>query len=103
MLGIHSPSTVFKDEIGQYIDLGIAEGIDDYTSPIQSAMSSLSDMTQSGFSMATQAISAGSERRPELAMAGYGDLTIPVYIGQQKFAQAVVGANQMNNYRSGGR
>lgn len=103
VLGIHSPSTVFKDEIGQYIDLGIAEGIDDYANPIQSAMSSLSDMTQSGFSMATQAISAGSEQRPELAMAGYGDLTIPVYIGQQKFAQAVVGANQMNNYRSGGR
>lgn len=102
-LGIHSPSAVFRDDIGQMIDLGLAEGIEDYTSPIQSAMSSLSDMTQSGFSMATQAISAGSERRPELAMAGYGDLTIPVYIGQQKFAQAVVGANQMNNYRSGGR
>ena len=103
VLGIHSPSAVFKDEIGQYIDLGIAEGIDDYANPIQSAMGKLSDMTQSGFSMATHAISAGSERRPELAMAGYGDLTIPVYIGQQKFAQAVVGANQMNNYRSGGR
>lgn len=102
-LGIHSPSAVFRDDIGQMIDLGLAEGIEDYTSPIQSAMSSLSDMTQSGFSMATQAISSGSERRPELAMAGYGDLTIPVYIGQQKFAQAVVGANQMNNYRSGGR
>lgn len=103
VLGIHSPSTVFKDEIGQYIDLGIAEGIDDYANPIQSAMGRLSDMTQSGFSMATQAISAGSERQPQLAMAGYGDLTIPVYIGQQKFAQAVVGANKMNNYRSGGR
>ena len=102
-LGIHSPSAVFRDDIGQMIDLGLAEGIEDYTSPIQSAMSSLSDMTQSGFSMATQAISAGSERQPELAMAGYGDLTIPVYIGNQKFAQAVVGANQMNNYRSGGR
>ena len=102
-LGIHSPSTVFRDDIGQMIDLGLAEGIEDYTSPIQSAMSSLSDMTQSGFSMATQAISAGSERQPQLAMAGYGDLTIPVYIGQQKFGQAVVSANQMNNYRSGGR
>ena len=102
-LGIHSPSTVFRDDIGQMIDLGLAEGIEDYTSPIQSAMSSLSDMTQSGFSAATQAISAGSERQPQLAMAGYGDLTIPVYIGQQKFGQAVVSANQMNNYRSGGR
>jgi hypothetical protein len=66
-------------------------------------MGKLSDLTQSGFSMATQAISAGSERQPQLAMAGYGDLTIPVYIGNQKFGQAVVNANQMNNYRSGGR
>ena len=103
VLGIHSPSAVFKDEIGQYIDLGIAEGIDDYANPIQSAMGRLSDMTQSGFSMATQAISAGSERQPELAMAGYGDLTIPVYIGNQKFGQAVINANQLSNYRSGGR
>jgi hypothetical protein len=102
-LGIHSPSAVFRDDIGQMIDLGLAEGIEDYTSPIQAAMSSLSDMTQSGFSMATQAISSGTEKQPQLAMAGYGDLTIPVYIGNQKFGQAVVNANQINNYRSGGR
>lgn len=38
-----------------------------------------------------------------LAAAGSGNITVPVYIGNQKFAQAVVGANQINNYRSGGR
>ena len=38
-----------------------------------------------------------------LAAAGGGNITVPVYIGQQKFAQAVVSANQMNNYRNGGR
>lgn len=102
-LGIHSPSSVFRDDIGQMIDLGLAEGIKDYTNPIQAAMSSLSDMTQNGFSVATQAISAKPDRQPQLAMAGYGDLTIPVYIGNQKFGQAVVNANQVNNYRSGGR
>lgn len=32
-----------------------------------------------------------------------GNITIPVYIGQNKFAQAVVSANQVNNYRNGGR
>lgn len=37
-----------------------------------------------------------------LAMAD-SNITIPVYIGQNKFAQAVVNANQSNNYRSGGR
>ena len=39
----------------------------------------------------------------QLAAAGGGNITVPVYIGQQKFAQAVVSANQNNNYRSGGR
>lgn len=39
----------------------------------------------------------------QLAAAGGGNITVPVYIGQQKFAQAVVNANQLNNYKSGGR
>ena len=39
----------------------------------------------------------------QLAAAGGGNITVPVYIGQQKFAQAVVKANQSTNYRSGGR
>lgn len=29
LLGIHSPSTVFRDEVGQYIALGVAAGIED--------------------------------------------------------------------------
>ena len=102
-LGIHSPSSVFRDDIGQMIDLGLAEGIEQYTSPIQSAMSGLTDMTQSRFSMASQAISAGSGEQPQLAAAGYGNITIPVSIGNRKLDTLVVGANQMNNYRSGGR
>lgn len=102
-LGIHSPSSVFRDDIGQMIDLGLAEGIEQYTSPIQSAMSGLTDMTQNRFSMASQAISAGSGEQPQLAAAGYGNITIPVSIGNRKLDTLVVGANQMNNYRSGGR
>jgi len=39
----------------------------------------------------------------QLAAAGGGTITVPVYIGQQKFAQAVVDANRINNYRNGGR
>lgn len=39
----------------------------------------------------------------QLAAAGGGNITVPVYIGQTKFAQAVVNANQSNVYRSGGR
>ena len=102
-LGIKSPSRVFRDQVGQMIDLGLAEGIDEYTNPIQKAMSSLSDMTQGGLDVATQLTAPPAYQRSELAVAGMGDLTVPVYIGNQKFAQAVVSANQMNNYRSGGR
>lgn len=102
-LGIKSPSKVFRDQVGQMIDLGLAEGIEDYTSPVQKAMSSLSDMTQNGMNAATQLTDQPAYQRSELAVAGMGDLTVPVYIGNQKFAQAVVSANQMNNYRSGGR
>lgn len=39
----------------------------------------------------------------KLAAAGGGNITVPVYIGQQKFAQAVVDANQVNRLRNGGR
>lgn len=38
-----------------------------------------------------------------LASAGCGNITVPVYIGQQKFAQAVARAEQVTNYRNGGR
>lgn len=101
-LGIHSPSSLFRDEIGQYIDLGIAEGIEDYTNPITNAMGNLSDMSVGKFNAANQ-IRQGSATSGELALAGYGDITVPVYIGNQKFGQAVVNADQVNRYRSGGR
>ena len=102
-LGINSPSRVFRDQVGEMIDLGIAEGIEDYSSPIKNAMGDLSSMTQNRFNAATQLKNGQNYQTTELAPAGFGDLTIPVYIGNQKFGQAVVNANQINNYRSGGR
>lgn len=101
-LGISSPSKVFKDQVGQMIDLGIAEGIEDYTSPVKKAMNDLGDMSTNRFNAATQ-LSSERYQTAQVAPAGFGDVTIPVYIGNQKFGQAVVNANQMNNYRSGGR
>ncbi|MCI8397775.1 MAG: hypothetical protein HFJ52_09310 [Clostridia bacterium] len=40
-LGIHSPSTVMRDMIGQYIPLGIAEGIDKNASEVYDSISNL--------------------------------------------------------------
>lgn len=101
-LGINSPSRVFRDDVGQMIDEGMAEGIVKYTSPIKSAMNGLTDMTQGTFKAANSLVNGNTYANTELAPAGYGDLTIPVYIGNQKFGQAVVSANQITNYRKGG-
>lgn len=47
-LGIHSPSVVFEKEVGQMIDLGIAEGISKNTKAVQNSMKALSAETVGG-------------------------------------------------------
>lgn len=42
-LGIHSPSTVFRDEVGRYIALGVAEGIEDSTDDAVKAANDLAE------------------------------------------------------------
>lgn len=42
LLGIHSPSTVFRDKIGKNIGLGVAEGIEETTKDVEKAMQNLS-------------------------------------------------------------
>ena len=43
--GIKSPSTVMADEVGKWLPLGLAEGIEDNTSPVTKAMENLAAMT----------------------------------------------------------
>ena len=107
-LGIHSPSTVFRDQVGQMIGEGMALGISDSGDAVDKAMAELSNgtlgraqMAVSANSKITSSSSYGEAMQAQLA--GVGDITIPVYIGQQKFAQAVVNAQNVMNYRSGGR
>lgn len=45
VLGIASPSKVFKNEIGKMIPLGLAEGIEDNIGTVEDAMDSLSSVT----------------------------------------------------------
>lgn len=45
VLGIHSPSRVFNEEVGKMMDLGIAEGIKRNVNSVTSAMKSLSQDT----------------------------------------------------------
>ena len=68
-------------------------------------------MVESAVQSTAGAISEGIDYTDQLSsinsgigrLAAAGNITVPVYIGQTKFAQAVVNANQQNNYRSGGR
>lgn len=46
-LGIHSPSTVMRDEVGKFIPAGIAEGISGNQKTLTSAMCDLSDLATS--------------------------------------------------------
>ena len=45
LLGIHSPSRVFENEVGKMIDLGLAEGIEKNAGQVTDVMKELSDST----------------------------------------------------------
>lgn len=49
IFGIHSPSTVFRDEIGKMCDMGLAEGITDNIDIVDDAMQELSNSAKKGF------------------------------------------------------
>lgn len=49
LLGIHSPSSVFRDEVGKFIPAGIAVGIEANTDSVTNAMKDLSDATVSSY------------------------------------------------------
>jgi len=120
-LGIHSPSRVFRDDIGKMLDYGLAEGLIDNTNPISDAMKEITDMTinpidtkinstlQKGFNIPQQEINVVrdndlEERYNRLMNAPDDrDIIIPVYIGQEMIEEIVVRAIDRYNYRSGGR
>lgn len=79
------------------------QGINDGEGDIQNAMSALAGGVRGSMPMLASSLHGGGAYSAAVSPAGYGDLTVPVYIGSQKFAQATISANQINNYRSGGR
>jgi len=78
----------------------INAGVPGVASAMQNVAGTMAGQINPDYSGQLASINNGIGR---LAAAGGGNITVPVYIGQQKFAQAVVSANQMNNYRNGGR
>lgn len=51
ILGIHSPSRVFRDQIGKNIGLGMAEGIEDSMGAVQDAVGNLGDTAINGIDL----------------------------------------------------
>ena len=85
-LQIGSPSRLLANEVGQWIPAGIAEGITDNSNLVTDAMN---DVTMSGI---------GSSIEPMMSnvgqLAGAGNITIPVYIGQEKIDTIIITAQQ---------
>lgn len=105
---IHSPSGVFRDEIGKYLALGIGEGIEENVpvDSVSSAVSRLTSAASAGLGGINSAITSGIGGVGNLAMAGaggMGDIIIPVYIGQERIDEVIVTATNRANYMSGGR
>ena len=103
--GIHSPSTEMA-EIGDYMAQGLAKGWDDSVGDVIDKMND--DMDLEG-SVQFEADTEGFDETPTFAGGGAqlagaaGDIIIPVYIGQTKLDEILVRAEQLRNYRSGGR
>ena len=60
-LGIHSPSRLFRDEIGRQIDAGIALGVDDNLDMISKAMQNASAVAQSDFYVGQTVADSGKD------------------------------------------
>ena len=78
----------------------INAGVPGVRSAMQNVAGTMAGQMSPDYSGQLASINSGIGK---LAAAGGGNITVPVYIGQQKFAQAVVDANQVNRLRNGGR
>ncbi len=75
-LGIASPSKAFRDEIGQWIPAGIAEGITDNSGSITGALESAMDSAMDGVqSDITFGVNQSQSSLGQSAAAGYGALS----------------------------
>ena len=75
-LGIHSPSTLMRDQVGKYISLGMAAGIDDYSN---SAVHSMESMAQNVSDAATVSMQTSAGGSTGSMLGGYGPISINVY------------------------
>ena len=94
---INSPSKLFEG-YGEYLDMGLALGIEQNADVPQSAMTSMARDVSTAFTP-----EANETTNIENNTVGGGDIVIPVYIGQERIDEIIVNATNRVNYKSGGR
>ena len=94
---INSPSKLFEG-YGEYLDMGLALGIEQNADVPQSAMASMAQDVSTSFVPANN-----STTNIENNSTSGGDIVIPVYIGQERIDEIIVNATNRVNYKSGGR
>lgn len=94
---INSPSKLFEG-YGEYLDMGLALGIEQNADVPESAMTSMARDVSTAFAPETN-----ETTNVENNTVGGGDIVIPVYIGQERIDEIIVNATNRVNYKSGGR
>lgn len=96
---INSPSKLFED-YGQYIDQGLAIGIEDNADMPEDAMVTMTSDTIASYQPITAEASTTAAGQGETGTRG--DIVIPVYLGMERIDEIIVKANNRVNYVSGG-
>jgi len=100
-LGIHSPSKLFRDQVGAMIGAGVVEGITGTEDDMQSALTGLSDlatMPQLALATSTGTVSSGYVADTDGEMACY----VTVNVGQERLEKIITKAIVSRNYKTGG-
>lgn len=95
--GIHSPSTVMRDEVGKMMALGLGEGFEDNVPDLQSAVDDM---------MINPSLSLSAAGIGNINLAGSLNglqVVAPVYIGQTLIDTVISDAITRQEYTSGGR
>lgn len=98
-LGIHSPSTLFRDEVGKFMSLGIGEGFDKFM-PTKEMISTLDNSLeeiatdtlgslQTDFTIAANAMNGYDYGSSNVGTTNYGGVAINVYANDSQNAREI--------------
>lgn len=100
----HPDTGVLADDYKWMPDMvdSFAQGINDNAWKLTTAVDSMAGNIYNAMPNAKKAVQNDAPTSA-VAAAGIGNLTVPVYIAGRHFETAVINANQLSNYLSGGR